>query len=67
MSVCVEKGLLLFVTIQVPRMVFQEAVSVWETSVAEGKLTFLPVPRASHLLCLFVAVVALTTSLVTFL
>ena len=64
---CSDESLLLVVTTQVSRMVFEEAVSVGEASVAEGKLTFLPVPRAiTPLMSVFVAVVAPTTSLATF-
>ena len=64
MSVRVQMSLLLVVTTQVSRMVFEEAVSVWKTSVAERKLTFLAVPRTiTPLLSVVVAVVAPMTIL----
>ena len=67
MSVRVQMGLLLVVTTQVSHMVFEEAVSVWKTSVAEGKLTFLAGPRTiKPLVSVVVAVVAPMASLATF-
>ena len=66
-SVRVQMSLLLVVTTQVSRMVFEEAVSVWKTSVAERKLTFLAVPKTiTPLVSVVVAVVAPTTSLAIF-
>ena len=67
MSVGVQMSLLLVVATQVSRMVFEEAVSVWKTSVAERKLTFLAVPRTiTPLVSVVVAVVAPMTSLAIF-
>ena len=67
MSVRVQMSLLLVVATEVSHMVFEEAVSVWNTSMAEGKLTFPAVPRISTpLIPVVVAVVTPMTSLATF-